>query len=220
VQPRYLVFIALTFWVAGGVSAQGWFGYSSDLDQFTVNFPAEPVIEEISYPSEYGAVFPGRVYTARNGENTYTVTVIDYRDSEAVHLARTNSTEADSPVNYNYWILDVLASVSYAATNYRRRGGEVTYDAWAHIDRVPGTQLQITNPDDSRTYAGIYLHERRLFIVDATVPANAPPQGHFQQSLGFTDENGNRIRYDYDDDWNLVPSDAYRQQSASGGGQN
>jgi hypothetical protein len=220
VHHRLLVFIALIFGVAGSVSAQGWFGYTSEIDQFTVNFPAEPGIEEISYPSEYGAVFPGRVYTARSGDNVYSVTVIDYRDSEAVHLARTNSTEADSPVNYNYWILDVLASVSYAATNYRRRGGEVTYDAWAHIDRVPGTQLQITNPDMSRTYAGIYQHERRLYIVDATVPANAPPQGHFQQSLGFIDENGIRIRYNYDEDWNLVPSDAYRRQSAFGDGQN
>jgi hypothetical protein len=220
VHKPFLVFVALSFGGAGSVSAQGWFGYSSDLDQFTVNFPAEPVIEEISYPSEYGAVFPGRVYTARSGDNIYSVTVIDYRDSEAVHLARTNSTEADSPVNYNYWILDVLASVSYAATNYRRRGGEVTYDAWAHIDRVPGTQLQITNSDDSRTYAGIYLHERRLFIVDATVPANAPPQGHFQQSLGFIDESGVRIRYEYDDNWNLVPSDSYLRRSAAGEGQN
>lgn len=189
---------------SGPSAAQGWFGYSNEIDRFTVNFPAEPVIEEISYPSEYGAVFPGRVYTARNGDNVYSVTVIDYRDSEAIHLARTNSTEADSPENYQYWIIDVMASVAYAAYNYRHRGGEVTYDAWAHIDRVPGHQLQITNADKSRTYAGIYLHGRHLYIIDATVPPSAPPQGHFQQSLGFTDDDGNRIRYDYDENWHLI----------------
>ena len=189
---------------SGPSAAQGWFGYSNEIDRFTVNFPAEPVIEEISYPSEYGAVFPGRVYTARNGDNVYSVTVIDYRDAEAIHLARTNSTEADSPENYQYWIIDVMASVAYAAYNYRHRGGEVTYDAWAHIDRVPGHQLQITNADQSRTYAGIYLHGRRLYITDATVPPSAPPQGHFQQSLGFTDDDGNRIRYDYDENWHLI----------------
>jgi hypothetical protein len=152
-------------------------------------------------------VFPGRVYTVRSGENVYSVTVIDYRDSENIHLARTNSTEADSPENYQYWVLDVMASIAYAAQHYRERGGQVSYDAWGHIDRVPGHQLQITNADQSRTYAGIYLHERRLYIIDATVPPNAPPQGHFQQSIGFIDDAGERIRYDYDENWHLVRSE-------------
>jgi hypothetical protein len=199
--------LAVLFLLSGAVSAQGWFGYTNRIDNFTVNFPAEPEVTEIEYPSEYGAVFPGRVYTAKSGDNVYSVTVIDYRDSQAIHLARSNSTEADSPENYQYWIIDVMASVAFAAHNYRERGGEVTYDAWAHIDRVPGHQLQITNADGSRTYAGIYLHGRQLYITDATVPATAPPQGHFQQSLGFITDEGQRIRYDYDENWHLVDSD-------------
>jgi len=201
-----ILFVALFIGLTEPAAAQGWFGYTSDVDKFTVNFPVEPQITEIEYPSEYGAVFPGRVYTAVRGDNVYTVTVIDYRDSENIHLARANSTEADSPQNYQYWVIDVMASVAFAAHNYRKRGGEVTYDAWAHIDRVPGLQLQITNDDRSRTYAGIFLHERQLYIVDATVPAAAPPQGHFQQSLGFIDDEGARIRYDYDENWHLERS--------------
>ena len=197
---------AIFLGLSGPVASQSWFVYTGEIDRFTVNFPAEPVVEEIGYPSEYGAEFPGRVYTVRRGDNVYSVTVIDYRDAENIHLARTNSTEADAPENYQYWIIDVMASVAYAAHNYRQRGGEVTYDAWSHIDRVPGHQLQITNADGSRTYAGIYLHERRLFITDATVPATAPPQGHFQQSLGFIDDEGERVRYDYDENWHLVRS--------------
>ena len=192
--------------LSGPALAQGWFGYASEIDRFAVNFPAVPEIEEITYPSEYGAVFPGRVYTARSGDNVYSVTVIDYRDSERIHLERTNTTEADSPLNYQYWIIDVMASIAYAAHNYRTRGGDVTYDAWGHIDRVPGHQLQITNADQSRSYVGIYLHGRRLYITDATVPPSAPPQGHFQQSLGFIDDEGNGIRYDYDENWHLVRS--------------
>ena len=192
--------------LSGAASAQGWFEYVSEIDRFAVNFPAAPEMEEITYPSEYGAIFPGRVYTARSGDNVYSVTVVDYRDAERIHLERTNTTEADSPANYQYWIIDVMASIAYAAYNYRERGGEVTYDAWSHIDRVPGHQLQITNADRSRSYVGIYLHERRLYITDATVPPSAPPQGHFQQSLGFTDDEGNRIRYDYDENWHLIRS--------------
>jgi hypothetical protein len=201
-----LISAVVIVFLSGPANAQGWFGYTSEIDRFTVNFPAAPEIEEITYPSEYGAAFPGRVYTARNGDNVYSVTVIDYRDAQRIHLERTNSTEADSPANYQYWIIDVMASIAYAAHNYRERGGEATYDAWGHIDRVPGHQLQITNADRSRSYVGIYLHGRRLYITDATVPSSAPPQGHFQQSLGFIDEEGNRIRYDYDENWHLIRS--------------
>ena len=167
-----LILAVLIIGFSGSIAAQGWFGYVNEIDSFTVNFPAEPEVEQINYPSEYGAVFPGRVYTARSGENVYSVTVIDYRDAEQTHLARTNSTEADSPENYQYWIIDVMASIAYAAKNYRERGGQVSYDAWAHIDRVPGHQLQITNADQSRSYVGIYLHGRRLYITDATVPSS------------------------------------------------
>ena len=187
------------FGLSGPLVAQGWFEYLSQVDKFTVNFPAEPVITEIDYPSEYGAVFPSRIYTAKTGENVYKVTVVDYRDSEAIHLARENSTEADSPDSYQYWRIDVLASIAYAAAAYRQRDGEVTFDAWAHIDRVPGHQLQLTYDDGSRSYVGIYLHERQLYIVDATVPVSSPPQGHFQQSLGFVDDEGQRIRYNFDE---------------------
>ena len=202
---RQLVVIAAIS-VAGPAAAQGWFGYTSDIDHFTVNFPAEPQIEEIAWPSEYGAEFPGRVYTAKRGDAVYQVTVVDYRDSENIHLARTNSTEADSAQNYNYWVIDVIASVDYAAQLYRQREGNVTFDAWAHIDRVPGHQLQITGEDGSRSYIGIFMHDRRLYIADAAVPAGAPPQGHFQQSLGFVDAAGDRVRYDWDEGFNLIRS--------------
>jgi hypothetical protein len=71
----------------------------------------------------------------------------------------------------------------------------VTYDAWHHIDLVEGHQLQITNTDRSRTYASMYFHQGRLYILEATVPPGSLPQGLFQQSLSFLDEDGNRIRY-------------------------
>jgi hypothetical protein len=184
--------------------AQDWFEFTSSEDLFTINMPVEPSVEEISWSSEYGAVFPGRVYTSESRDRTYAVTVIDYNNALDVHQARTNTTAADGPVNYQYWRIDVIASVAYAATQFRNRGSEVTYDAWHHIERVYGHQLNLTNPDDSRSYVGIYLHKDRLYIVEATVPEGSPPQGHFQQSLGFNDEDGVRIRYQWLDDGSLV----------------
>jgi hypothetical protein len=40
------------------------------------------------------------------------------------------------------------------------------------------------------------MHENRLYILDATVPANVPPPALFQQNLGFLDRDGRRVRYD------------------------
>jgi hypothetical protein len=175
--------------------AQEWITYVSREDRFSVNFPGKPEVREITYPSEYGAVFPGRVHSYNDGPNRYSVTVIDYTQAEKIHAERTNKTQADSlPI---YWQIDVQASIAYAAWQLRQRAAKVTYDAWHYIDLVEGHQLQLTNADQSRTFAGIYLHESRLYILEATVPPDAPPPGLFQQSLSFLDEKGNRVRYNY-----------------------
>ena len=184
--------------------AQSWQDYISMEDRFATMFPGEPVVQEIRWDSEYGAEYPGRVYSVETEDHYYAVTVIDYNDAEAIHWARSNTTEADSPLNYNYWRIDIIASVAYAATQFRQRGGVVTYDAWHHIDRVPGHQLQITNSDSSRTYAGIYLHENRLYIIEATVAPGTPPPGMFQQGMRFIDEQGRRIRYSWGENNELI----------------
>ena len=174
--------------------AQGWFEFSGIEDRFSVNFPAAPEVEDFDYLSEFDAIFPARRYTAQVGESRYSVTVVDFRESERIH-AEMEKTEAAS--GSNAWINDQRASVAKAAREFRQRDGEVTYDAWSHIDLVEGHQLQLTNADQSRTFAGIYLHghANRLHILEATVPPGSPPPGQFQQSIRFLNEEGVRIRY-------------------------
>ena len=60
----------------------------SRADFFTVNFPGEPEVREITYPTEYRVHLPGRVYSFENGPNRYSVTVVDYTNVEAVHPER------------------------------------------------------------------------------------------------------------------------------------
>ena len=189
-----IVVAAIFMLVAGRASAQEWATYTNRVDRFEVNFPGQPKVDETTWPSEYGAVFPGRVYTLDQNGSRYSVTVIDYTDAERIHAARKNRTEADNlPI---YWQLDVQASIAYAATKFRQRPGvKVTYDAFHYIDLVSGHQLQITNPDLSRTFVGIYLHESRLYVLEAMVPARAPQPGLFQQSLSFLDAAGKKVRY-------------------------
>ena len=201
--------LLITLLLSNPSYGQSWVTYQNMTDRFTINIPpeTEPTIEEITYPSEYDAVFPGRVYTVKKGDSAYSVTVIDYTDSYNIHQARNNTTEADAP--YNYWRIDVIASVTFAATKYRNRGGTVNYDAWHHIDRVAGHQLNITNADQSSSYVGMYLHKAKLYIIEARVPEGYPPQGHFQQSLGFLDEDRIRIRYNWDENGDLVQRESF-----------
>ena len=189
-----LALAAIVVTLASPAFAQEWNEFTSRMDRFTVNVPGQPKVQEITWPSEYGAVFPGRVYTVEQGANKYSITVIDYTDAERIHAERPNKTEAET--GGAYWTVDIQASIAYAATKFRQRPGvKVTYDAYHYIDLVSGHQLQLTNPDQSRTFVGIYLHENRLYILEATVPARAPAPGLFQQSLGFLDEAGNHVRY-------------------------
>jgi hypothetical protein len=187
-----LLIAASVFYFVGPTFAQGWVQFTSELDRFQIQSLGELEMHETTFESEYGAVMPSRVYTYEDGPNHYSVTVVDYTDAERIHAERLNRSEADYEL---YWEIDVRASVAYAATNLRNRGGEVTYDAYHYIDRIEGQQLQITNNDLSRTYAAIYLHDSKLYIVEATVARGSIPPGFFQQSMQWIDENGDRIRY-------------------------
>jgi hypothetical protein len=186
--------VVLGLCVPGTTLAQEWDSYASRADQFSITFPGEPVVEEITWPSEYGAVMSGRVYSVQQGESRFSVTAIDYTDAEARHAEVTKNVSFAGAM---YWRIDIMASIQYAATKFRQREGTtVTYDAWHYIDLVEGHQLQLTNADQSRTFVAIYLHENRLYIVEGTVPRNAAPPGLFQQNLSFLDDAGERVRHD------------------------
>ena len=91
-------------------------------------------------------------------------------------------------------------SVAHEAWKIRRRGGEVTFDAYAVADYIEGHELYITNADESRTFVGIFLHAKRLYILEATVSRGELPPLLFQQSLQILDEKGARIRYEMNAD--------------------
>ena len=190
---HFLRFFVATFilCLGGSIAAQEFTKFTSELDRFEIFTPVALSMYQIEYDSEYGAVFPARVYGGEHGPNRYSVTVVDYTDARRIHSER-DRTEADYEL---YWEIDVRASVAYAAMNIRKRGGEVTYDAYHYIDRIEGHQLQITNDDLSRTYSAIYLHDSKLYIVEATVAPGSIPPGFFQQSLQWIKEDGSRLRY-------------------------
>jgi hypothetical protein len=169
--------------VAAPAFAQEWVEYLNREDRFGVSFPSQPTVKEIFYQGERGKPLPARVYSAQDGASRYSVTVVDYTTAS---------------------INDVPGSIAWEAWNFRKRGGQVTQDTFANVDRIPGHELHITNRDGSHTFAQIHLHKRRLYILEADIPPNAPTPGAvlFIQSLSILDEEGRRIRYELDADGN------------------
>ena len=191
-----VVILACSFSVSA--AAQRWRPFASTEDGFQMMIPGEFTREDIDYTTEYGIVVPAHVYTNVNDTGRYTMTVVDYRDSQRLHEERIK--ELDDVYLPIYGQVDVRGSIAFAARKIRERAASIEYDNYHYINRVDGHQLHTTNPDGTRTFAGLYLHRSRLYILEATVNPGNPPGGMFQQSLEFIDENGEPYGYRNFDD--------------------
>ena len=185
-----------------GVSSQEWIEFANQVDRFTCNFPSPPKVTETIYRSERGADLPARVYSAVQGQSRYSVTVVDYNQAQRILTEKAKSCPPGaepclgSPGDEGHWRADLRGAIVYATWRFMQRDAKLTSLVWNFVDLVEGHQLQLTNnADKSRTFAGIYMHENKLYIIEGTVPAGYPEPGLFQQSLGWLDENGIWLRY-------------------------
>jgi hypothetical protein len=190
-----LVSAAFVLLLSGPALAQEWVEYVSRADFFSVNFPTQPEVRDITFATEYGLDLPGRVHTSTNGRSKYSVTVIDYGPAEKIHADRSKACTGYPDTCGNRFRAEVRGALEYAASEFIRRDAKVTHYAYYVTDLVEGRRIQLLNPDKSQTFAAIHVHENRLYILEGTVPAGSPPPGLFQQSLGFVDQEGNRVRY-------------------------
>jgi hypothetical protein len=201
-------------------SAQEWTEYASKESGFTVNFPGEPRVSQTTYKSEYGYTLPAQVYTAARGPERYSVTVVDYSGIERMGIARAKGCPPGAEpcmgsmnTGPGYWKMDVGGALVYATWQFLQRNAKVTHLMWNFVDLVEGQQLQLTNNgDQSRTFVFIAMHLDRLYIFEGTVPAGNPEPGLFQQSVGFMDYGGRRVRYQ------TVYSNRFPPPSLTGGG--
>jgi hypothetical protein len=197
-----LLSAALTLSISAPLFAQEWIEFANRQDRFTCNFPSQPKITETTYKSEHGADLPARIYSATQNQSRYSVTVIDYNQAQRLLTEKAKSCPVGaepclgSPGDEGHWKADLRAAIVYATWQLMQRDAKVTSLVWNVVDQVEGHQLQLTNnKDKSRTFAGIYMHENKLYIIEGTVPAGYPEPGLFQQSLGWLDENGVGLRY-------------------------
>src|SRR5579864_3635317 len=197
-----LISTALVLSVSAPLFAQEWVEFASREDRFTCLFPVQPKVTETTYMSQHEANLPARVYTASQGKSTYKVTVVDYNQARPILTEKAKSCPAGAepclggPGDEGHWKADLRGAMIYAAWKFMQRDAKVTSFVSGFVDLVDGLQLQLTNnPDKSRTFVGIYMHQNKLYISEGTVPAGYPEPMLFQQSLGWLDEKGIGLRY-------------------------
>jgi len=151
-------------------------------------------------------VLPARVYSVAGISGRHTLTVVDYRPVERILLEKAKNCppgaetcQGVGDTGVGYWKNDVRGAVTYAIGKMLvERDVKVTHLMWNFMELVVGTEVQLTNnKDQSRTFASAYMHDNRLVIAESTVPKGFPPPTVLQQSLGWLDENGRGIRYQY-----------------------
>jgi hypothetical protein len=186
-----LLSIAILLLVPNLAAAQEWGEYVNMEEHFLTNFPGEPTIEEnFEYDYEKGQLpdlvtggITAKRFQAFDGDSRYAIIVVNYQAID--HITTLKGT------------------VAHAASLYRVLG-ESTYDSYAHLERLDGHHMQLTLPNGRQMHVGIYFHyrDRRLYILEAEVAANAPPPLHFTAALQILDEDGNSIRYNIDENGN------------------
>ena len=199
---RVMISTVLMLSVSGALFAQEWVEFANKEDRFTCNFPTQPKVTETTYQSQHEADLPARIYSATQGQSRYSVTVVDYNQAQRILTEKAKSCPAGAepclggPGDEGHWKADIRGATDYAAWQLMKRDAKVTSFVWGAVDMVEGLQLQLTNnADKSRTFAGIYMHQNKLYIIEGTVPAGYPAPGLFHQSLGWLDENGIGLRY-------------------------
>ena len=195
--------LALLLSIAGNATAQDIDDYQNNADGFRITMPGKPTMMETKWKSEHGYMLPTHVYALDRGREHYSITVVDYHLIEQMGIQRakdcverTQICMGNTNTGPGFWMHDVRGALVYASHQFMQREGvKLTDYVWSQHDRVEGHELQLTNPDQSRTYAYVVMHEMKLYITEATVPRNAPPATLFQTSMSFVDKDGKPIRY-------------------------
>jgi hypothetical protein len=200
---RTITFVlAFIFSGYGLATAQELEAYKNIPDGFEAIFPSAPTVTTTTFTTQYDYQLPTHVYTAMKGRERYSITVVDYTGIEKLAQERVKTCPPGAPLckgtelgGFGLWKHDVRGAAEWAMLGLLKRDTKLTDMTWSQHDLVMGTELQMANPDQSRTYAYIAMHENRLYILEAMMPKGSPPATLFQTSLEFIDNTGNAIRY-------------------------
>jgi len=194
----------LTLQMAHAARAQEWTEYKSVRDGFQALFLGQPRVVDTTWTSQAGFTLPARVYAVERDGARYAVTVADYSGVEALGKERATRCPAGAEPclgaaalsGIGYWKHDTRGAPIHAASLFLKRDVTVTEMFWNQFYSVSGITLQVTSTvDASRTFAFIVMHEMKLYVAEATVPAGAPEPLLFVSGFGLIGADGNDLRY-------------------------
>jgi hypothetical protein len=168
-QPMRLIVFALAAFVASSPAlAQSWKEYSYPDYAFTVAFPADPRVETTVYQAADGHPVPARVYSVREDNGVFKMTVVDLSNAA----------------------LEESAVIDHAIKTLSQEG-EIKLDIPHRISRVFGRQLSIQAADGGHSSVALFYHQHRLYQIEGKVLAGSRTADaiRFQQSLVFTDSD-------------------------------
>ena len=168
-----IALLAAGIFSSDAASAQNWEKYVNRELQFTINFPREPEIDNATYVTERGTVIPARIFSVEDGSALYKLTVADF--------ARVPEEER--------------GATAHAAETLMARG-EGYHNRHAYADGLSGHDLSVVQPDGRRLQAIVYLYDHRLYIVEGSDDADAPPPNRFVYSLIITHPDGTQLNLD------------------------
>ena len=133
-----LIVIALVLSISGSAVAQEWAEYRNSEDGFSVNFPGQPRVSQITYKSQMDYMLPAKVYSVDKGRERYSVTVVDYSSLEQQGIERAKSCPPGNAqcrqnagiMGPGYWMHDMRGAVMFATANLVKRDAKVTGLGW------------------------------------------------------------------------------------------
>jgi hypothetical protein len=168
ILPRFVAFtfIAILLSLSPSAFARDSPLYANREHRFAVIFPGEPMARDITYTTRTGDSVPAREFFIEGNEGRYSVKIVRF----------TTGRSADR------------RAVEHAAENLRRRG-EILYQAYANPG-MPGRQLNIRETNGRQLRASVYMHDRRLYITEASAAPGDLAAIQFEQSIMLLDADG------------------------------
>jgi len=157
---RMALITAYVFFLTAPVLAQEWAEFRKPEENFSINFPGTPQMQDTTWTTPEGIKIPARVYSAQKDTGRYILTIADY-----------TSTPRQIPM-----------ALAHAANVIRKKGRPV-YDDTVDWDGVPGYQVSVVQPDGRVVHATMLFYMNKLFLAEGSAAGTAAPAAAFHQSL-------------------------------------
>jgi hypothetical protein len=174
-KMRVIPIVFAAFAASSPALAQGWEEYAYPDYSFAVAFPASPQVETTTYHVADNRSVPARLYSVRQGNVAFKMTVAELEGSN----------------------LEESAVIDHAIKTLSQ-GATVRVNIPARIYQVYGRQLTVEGADGSRSMVQLFDYKKRFYQIEAkALPGQnvGNPQSdvvRFHQSLTFTDGGSNR----------------------------